>query len=940
MFKKIIRWQCSLWLTISLVTNAIIILGFCGFGIYTARQQAQLVQQEIVQITRAVTVNVSAAITNEIVEGRLANIEAFLLHQATVQHIDSILVTNAQGKVLSHVQTQFDESNQKKIVKPIYNNPKQFVLPNGSQEYFTPKKYSYSLEILRGARIGMVEVSGSLADLDLIRQQIYLDTMWASLIAACMSSLLIYFGLRQITKPLSRATDFAGALGTQRGTQLRIDSRISEVKKLLRALNDMSHDMGQQHALLKDSEVRKTAILQAALDCVITIDDKGNIIDFNPAAQACFGYTLDEVRGKEMADVIIPEHMRAAHRHGMARFKSTGESNVLGKRMELTAIRRSGEEFPVELAIIAFIGNGQRYFCGYLRDISMKKAMEAESAWSAKALMQIMREREYQKFALDQHSIVSICDAKGRITYANQKFTDISGYSSEQLLLETHALLKSGVHDAYFYREMWQTIVAGEVWHGQFANQRQDGGLYWVAATIVPWLDDDGHPTQYVAIQTDITAQKTIEHALEDSRQRELETGYAIQKSLLWGEIPADLGHTLIATYSEASQGVDGDFFGFTRFSDSCFEILVGDVMGKGVPAAMIGAAVKNCYSQILVQQLVQPTSSHTLPSTACIINALHQEMTERLISLNSFVTLALYRVDLQQQTIHYVNAGHTPAMLVSSKATPPFANTLANNKQPDLQTLPLQTLTGDNLPIGVMPAEVYHEHCVSFAPGAMLLAYSDGITETRDLLRTEFGDTRLAQCLQESHQVKLPPSQTLLRLRRELRQFAGNSKLLDDQTAVLVAFPSADSPSSEAFDMHWDLQALGMLRKKIYAFANAAGMQEENRDALILGCFESATNIIRHSNRPFADSSLSCKIKRLGKAIEVELLYVGSAFMPSTNPEPDFSGDSDGGFGLFIIEQAVEHVIYSTPLTGVGSIRLIQLLVAGEKVQKFPVCA
>lgn len=938
------RFHISLWARISLVVSGIIFLCFCGFGLYTARQQEQLALQEITQITRAVSANVNAAVTTEILEERLDNIEVVLIRLAMIKYIAEIIVTDNNGRVLSHIKRRHVLQSSGKTIDaptPIYHSAKELIALgkhlNLQQTRFvqSAERLSYTSEIRRGNRIGMVMVSASLLDLPAIRQAIYVDTFYAALIAMLASTLLLNLGLRRTVKALASTTHFASSLTEQRGAQLTLASNIHEIEELVSAINSMSSDLAQQHAMLKDSEVRKNAIMQAALDCVITTDAQGMIIDFNQAAQSCFGYRLEEVLGREMAEVIIPPAMREAHRQGMARFLATGESKVLGKRIELTAVRRNLQEFPVELAIISFVSNGQRYFCGYLRDITMKKAIEAESAWSAKALMQIMREKEYQKFALDQHSIVSICDANGRITYANQKFTDISGYSSEQLLAETHALLKSGVHDPAFYREMWRCISSGEVWHGQLANRRHDGVIYWVAATIVPWLDDEGHPYQYVAIQTDITEQKAIEHALEQSRQRELETGYEIQQTLLWGEIPHKLGNLQIATHSEASQGVDGDFFGFTRYSDTCFEMLVGDVMGKGIPAAMIGAAIKNCYSQCLVQLLVENKTSDEsgpqLPSPAAIVNAMHQEMTERLISLNSFVTLALYRIDLAQRSITYVNAGHTPGLLVGSEK--------------DF----VQPLLGANVPIGVQTQEVYEEVRLAIDDSTMLLAYSDGITETRDSNRQEFGEDRLAASIAESNRVNLPAAQTLLKLRNELRQFAEFRKLLDDQTAVLIAFPKtsageASQPISklaeticEVIDIPWELRALGALRQNIFAIANKYAMHEEKRDGLILAAFETATNIIRHSKRPFSDSSLSCRISHIGNALEVQLLYVGNVYVPTTIAEPDFSGDSDGGFGLFIIEQAVERVIYSTPLPGVGSVRLIQLLEPRERVSKFP---
>jgi len=133
--------------------------------------------------------------------------------------------------------------------------------------------------------------------------------------------------------------------------------------------------------------------------------------------------------------------------------------------------------------------------------------------------------------AIDEHSIVAITDQTGKITYANQKFSDISKFPLEEVIGQDHRIINSGYHSKEFIRDIWVTIANGKTWKGQIKNKAKGGSFYWVDTTIVPFLSDDGKPYQYIAIRTDITAQKSNEEQIT-RRASELETVSVISTNI------------------------------------------------------------------------------------------------------------------------------------------------------------------------------------------------------------------------------------------------------------------------------------------------------------------------------------------------------------------------------------------------------------------------
>jgi PAS domain S-box-containing protein len=509
---------------------------------------------------------------------------------------------------------------------------------------------------------------------------------------------------------------------------------------------------------------------------------------------------------------------------------------------------------------------------------------------------------------------IVITDRTGSIEYVNPGFEELTGYARGEVLGGNPRILRSGLTSAQTYSQLWKTISAGGTWRGELCNRRKNGELFWEAASISGLKDETGQVTHYIAVKENITERKAALDELWQARRREIEIGSTIQRTLLQGNVPGGIEGAWLATHADPSQIIDGDFYTIRRYRPACFELLVGDVMGKGVPAALIGAGILTSYSNLVSDLLVAGSDAQTLPTPAQIVNAMHRVLTPELIKVNTFATLALYRFDLDAGTLTYVNAGHTPGLLTRESDPRPVA------------------ILGDNLPIGVIPEEEYVQSSIAVGPGDRLLIYSDGITESLDEADEEFGLERLSGLFEAGSRADLPPATLLQSLRGELRRYNGGRPLTDDQTALVVALHErrvqprgqiADRVKPFVFDLPWCLDELASLPARIGE--RAGHLPAEDADALILASFEAATNIIRHARLLIGDATITCRITREDEALAVELFYPSEAFSPPANLQPDFSGVSEGGFGLYTIEQSVDSVEYGNPMPGISSVRMVK---------------
>jgi PAS domain S-box-containing protein len=201
-------------------------------------------------------------------------------------------------------------------------------------------------------------------------------------------------------------------------------------------------------------ESRLRAMLEAALDAVVTMDADGRVVGWNHAAEAIFGYTASEADGCEMAELIVPPHLREAHRRGLARFLRTGHGVVLDRRLELTGMRRDGSEFPVELTITRIALPGEPTFTGYLRDITDRMTADRELRASRARLVEVAdaERKRIQRNLHDgaQQRITSVLLCLGRLRAQADEPVELLDFAIDELAasLDEIRTLASGLHPA------------------------------------------------------------------------------------------------------------------------------------------------------------------------------------------------------------------------------------------------------------------------------------------------------------------------------------------------------------------------------------------------------------------------------------------------------------------------------------------------------------
>jgi PAS domain S-box-containing protein len=405
-----------------------------------------------------------------------------------------------------------------------------------------------------------------------------------------------------------------------------------------------------------------------------------------------------------------------------------------------------------------------------------------------------------------------------------------------------------------------------------------------------------------------LVREKAASAELEQAREREIEIGYRIQQTLLLDQPPKDISGLRLAALTIPSQRIDGDFYVFFKHPDQRLDVIVGDVMGKGVPAALLGAATKSHFIEAL-SHLTALSKQGRLPEPKEIVTLAHAEVARHLIDLENFVTLCYVRLDLNKRHLDLVDCGHTGIIHLHG------------------QTGLCEIIHGDNLPLGVREGEIYDQLSVPFEAGDVLLFYSDGVTEARNLAGELFGEKRLLQCVRSNS--KLEPAALVEAIRQAAVTFSESSRLSDDLTCVAIKVEETPLPLARAErEIRSDLKELSRAREFVRSFCRrlpGAPLDEDSVAKLELAVTEASSNIMKHAYHGRTDQWIQLEAEAFAGQVAIRLHHLGDSFDPAAISLLPLDSSRESGFGLYLIAGSVDEVRYYRDERGRNCIALVK---------------
>ena len=573
---------------------------------------------------------------------------------------------------------------------------------------------------------------------------------------------------------------------------------------------------------------------------------------------------------------------------------------------------KDGRTVPAEVSISTLRrDDGQPHvFLAIVRDVTERKQAEATLRFK-NALLETQREASIDG--------ILVVDSAGKMISFNRRFVAMWGIPDEVIASGSDDRALQSVTDKLVDPQGFLARVRYLYAHREEMSRDEiplrDGRTF--DRYSAPVIGADGTHYGRVWYFRDITKRKQVEEALQRARDeaqaaraRDVEIGARIQQTLLLSPPPTAAADFQVAALAVPSWGIDGDFYEFLLHPNRCLDIIFGDVMGKGVPAALLSAGTKTEFLRSLAHLLVGSPRGY-IPQPADIVNRVHQVLTPHLLGLDSFVTLSYVRFDPPAGKVTLVDCGSTKLIRRAGDSGR------------------IDSLAGFNLPLGVAASEVYAEATFDYAANDLFVLCSDGVTEARNPAGEEFGLERLRDLI--AHHTDLGCQRLAQAISEAVTGFVGSRSLADDLTCVVLKMIEVQVDDGRLSGDELEVASHPKELRRIRAFVRGycegrggCGMGEHELDSVELAVSEAASNIMRHAYHGRTDRRILIGIDAGGEVLKVQLTHDGDPFANGEQiSDPLAEGAWESGFGLFIMREAVDRVDYGEDKLGRQYIRL-----------------
>jgi PAS domain S-box-containing protein len=682
---------------------------------------------------------------------------------------------------------------------------------------------------------------------------------------------------------------------------------------LLDLMSTIGHQLGMQmertraEQAVRASEARKAAMLEASLDAIVSMDHRGRVVEFNAAAERMFGYSAGEAIGREMAELIIPPSLRDDHRAGLRRYLATGERNVIGRRIEIAAVRADGTEFPVELTITRIELDGPPLFTGFIRDISARKRREEHDRFLAEAgkLLGASLDLDETLAAVTRLAVPGIADwctidlleEDGTIRRVAAAHTDAA---KSRLAFELAERWPSRLEDGVGFGRVIRTgepdfleeipAEAIAALEPEYRGMIESMGLRSVV--IVPLRSPEGRIVGGLALATAESERTLDEHdvglglelgrrcgvAIDNARlyRERSHIAQTLQRSLLPPELPEIPGVAVAACFRPAGHGIEmgGDFYDVFALADGSWGLTIGDVCGKGPSAAALTALARYTLRAVTMHEQ-SPDRVLELLNEAILRNGVDDRFCSAV-----FVRLVPTEDGVRAEI---ASGGHPQPLLVRADGA-------------------VEEVPSGGLLLGLWPDPKITSAPVELGPGDALVLYTDGVTDAGAPERM-LAPRDMAALL--SAAAGSPAPEVARRVERAVTEGAEHEPR-DDIALLVVGVESrvrTSRPDERTFRVELGQRADAALLAR-RAIAELAGALPEDRlSDLSLLATELVTNSVKHAG---AGGAIELELRLDSDSVMLAVSDAGRGFEPPPGQSPDT--ESESGRGLLIVDSLADR--------------------------------